>query len=103
MGRGYFLFLCIIFLLVISVNAQHGDPNNRRSGLLNANNFHSVFLNTGVLAQPTNYSPRGAWKGDHNGYFGDMSFVIGVELPIKDYDGNGTLDTFHTVIINSVD
>ena len=29
--------------------------------------------------------PRGAWKFDANGYVGDVSPVVGIRLPLRDY------------------
>ncbi len=90
------------------VNAQHGDPLNRRVGTIDANQIKSVFMNTGVIAQPGVEGPRFGWMYANNGYAGDMSIVLGLELPIRDYrrgaiPPDGIPDTIHSVIITSVD
>ena len=95
-----YVFLFIIIYTV--TNAQLSSPTYRRIGILNANNIKTVINNYGVLGQPSNQYPMVSWKYDHNGYFGDLSFLIGVELPIKDYNGDGNLDTLHEVIITPV-
>jgi hypothetical protein len=92
-----------IFFPTMLLFAQYGNVSAQRVGLLNGNNFHSLFTNCGVIAQPSNLTPRGTWRGNSNGYIGDMSFLIGVELPLKDYTGDGKVDTIHSVIITNVD
>ena len=88
--------------------AQHGDPQNRRVGNINANQIKTVFTNSGVVAQPGSEGPRFGWIYPQNGYSGDMSIVIGLELPIRDYrlstlPPDGIPDTIHSVIITPVD
>jgi hypothetical protein len=88
--------------------AQHGDPQNRRVGNINANQIKTVFTNSGVVAQPGSEGPGFGWIYPQNGYSGDMSIVIGLELPIRDYrlgtlPPDGIPDTIHSVIITPVD
>ena len=98
----------LIFILVVqsllSYNsfAQQSSSSYIKSGQMNSNNVITMFTNSGVIGQPNNIGPMVSWKYDHNGYFGDLSFMIGVELPIKDYNGDGTPDTLHEVIITPV-
>ncbi|MCU7494886.1 MAG: hypothetical protein HF314_14660 [Ignavibacteria bacterium] len=84
-----------------------GDPIWSRTGVHNGNQVRTVFRNSGVIAQPASDGPRGAWKFDDNGYIGDVSPLIGVRLPIKDYPRNGVKDgipdTIHSVVITPVD
>ena len=79
--------------------AQQSSDAYTRVGELNSNNVKVIMMNNGVLGQPSTYGPTVSWKYDHNGYFGDLSFLIGVELPIKDYTGDSIPDTLHEVII----
>ncbi|RPI62762.1 MAG: hypothetical protein EHM44_06300, partial [Ignavibacteriales bacterium] len=101
------LFILYFFFTSILI-AQHGDPQNRRVGNLDANQIKTIFTNTGVIAQPGTEGPRFGWIYPHNGYAGDMSIVLGLQLPIKDYwrgelPPDGIPDTIHSVIITPVD
>jgi hypothetical protein len=73
--------LCLLILLTISalLNAQESGYQNRRSAIMNGNQVRTVFGNWGVIGQPTDTRPRGAWKNDNNGYLGDVSPFIGAE------------------------
>ena len=106
--RIFFSFLIIPLFFTSIIFAQHGDPQNRRVGNINSNQIKTVFSNTGVIAQPGTEGPQFSWKFNSNGYAGDMSILLGLELPIRDYR-RGTLppdgipDTIHSVIITPVD
>ncbi|MBI2420238.1 MAG: T9SS type A sorting domain-containing protein [Ignavibacteriales bacterium] len=92
----------LMLLFPLTLFAQSSSVY-RAYGILNGYSISSVFSNYGVFSQPSlGHNPRGAWHQPNNGYIGDLSFVIGLELPIKDYDGNGTLDTLHGVVITAV-
>lgn len=82
-----------------------GDPTGSwyRTGVHNGNQVRTVFRNSGVIAQPGAEGPRGAWKFDDNGYIGDVSPLIGVRLPIKDWTKDGKPDTIHSVVITPVE
>lgn len=102
--------LTIIFLVLFSsiLFAQYGTSNFRKTGVLRGNQIRTIFMNTGVIAQPVNAGPQLAWKYDDNGYAGDLSIMIGLELPIQDYrkgtiPKDGIPDTIHSVIITSVE
>ncbi|MCE1189991.1 MAG: hypothetical protein LWX56_12740 [Ignavibacteria bacterium] len=108
------LFLLMIGFVLIPefMQAQEtpitsrGSILNRRVGLHNGNLVHTVFTNYGVIAQPSTLNPRGAWKYDNNGYVGDVSPIIGLQLPIKHYPkdtNNAVLDTHHVSIITAVE
>ncbi|HMD14512.1 MAG TPA: hypothetical protein VKI62_07805, partial [Bacteroidota bacterium] len=88
MKRVYNLYILIllagILLAVHSVTfAQVGNtPSGRQyrlSAVMNGNQVRTVFGNWGVIAQPIDTRPRGAWKDDNNGYLGDVSPFIGAE------------------------
>jgi hypothetical protein len=85
-----------------------GTSNFRKIGVHRGNQVRTVFSNYGVIAQPGNQGPRGAWKYDANGYVGDISPLVGLRLPIRDYRNgenppDGKPDTIYSVIITPVD
>jgi len=82
-----------------------GTSTFRKVGIHRGNQVRTIFSNYGVIAQPGDQGPRGSWKYDANGYVGDVSPLVGIHLPVKDYDMNDTLnskDTIHSVIITPV-
>lgn len=87
---------------------ERGTSAFRKVGVHRGNQVRTVFSNFGVIAQPGSEGPRGAWKFDANGYVGDVSPLVGIRLPIRDYR-NGTLppdgipDTIVSVVITPVD
>ncbi len=112
----------LLLILFISIQALpqaqrvtgRGDRNARRVGTHDGNLVHTVFTNYGVIAQPSNLTPRGAWKGDNNGCVGDVSPTVGLLLPpyvhkdslgniLRDTSGKALIDTFHTVIVTPVE
>ena len=78
--------------------AQPSGEIYRRAGIIGGNKVITTFLNDGVIGQPATSGSRGAWLYPTNGYIGDMSVFIGVELPLRDYNGDGIPDTVHSVI-----
>ncbi len=96
---------------------ERGTSTFRKVGIHRGNQVRTVFSNYGVIAQPGNEGPRGAWKFDANGYVGDVSPLVGVRLPIRDYGVqdpsfpgdpskriyDGVNDTIYSVIITPVD
>lgn len=85
-----------------------GTPNFRKVGVHRGNQVRTVFTNYGVIAQPGAEGPRGAWRYDANGYVGDVSPLVGLRLPIRDYrrgpnPPDGIPDTIYSVIITPVD
>jgi len=100
----FLVLLAFIFLFSCLCKSQ-SSYLYRRVSVLNGNNISLPFTNYGVLGQPYlgSQTPLGiTWKGINNGYIGDLSIVVGVEFPIKDYTGDGKLDTLHEVIITPV-
>lgn len=115
------LILTITFILSESYSQQRiterGISTFRKVGIHRGNQVRTVFSNYGVIAQPGNEGPRGAWKFDANGYVGDVSPLVGLRLPVRDYgvqDPNfpgdpskriydGIPDTIYSVIITPVD
>ena len=82
-----------IVVLVFSCTFAFGQSGReyRRIGIHNGNQVRTVFNNWGVIGQPAEGGPRGAWKKDNDGYLGDVSPFIGVEARWKD-------TTFHSVV-----
>lgn len=102
--------LAILSILPLEVIAQQriterGTPNFRKVGVHRGNQVRTVFTNYGVIAQPGNEGPRGAWRYDANGYVGDVSPLVGLRLPIRDWrpDSLNRPDTIFSVIITPVD
>ncbi len=97
------LLILLLFLISDSIllAQERGDRTFRKSGTLNGNRVKTVFGNYGVIAQPTGIGPRGAWKYDDNGYVGDVSPLVAVEVPVKKKRKDGTIidTTFTSVVI----
>lgn len=93
------LAICFFSNLLFS---QTSASQYYRSAVMDGNNVKTVFGNWGVIGQPSDSRPRGAWKKINNGYFGDESFFIGLQFPIKDYTDDGKPDTVHSVITTPV-
>jgi len=73
----------ILMLNIVSVLAfaqQASGREFRRTGIHNGNLVRTVFGNWGVVGQPADKGPRGAWINDNNGYIGDVSPVIGFQV-----------------------
>ena len=82
-GR-YFSFTILALLILTPIlSAQNSGRQYRRSGILNGNQVKTVFGNWGVIGQPSNRGPRGAWIYDTNGYIGDVSPLVGAEVSGK--------------------
>jgi hypothetical protein len=108
--RYLIILLAILTVLPLETFAQQriterGTPNFRKVGVHRGNQVRTVFTNYGVIAQPGNEGPRGAWRYDANGYVGDVSPLVGLRLPIRDWrpDSLNRPDTIYSVIITPVD
>ncbi|MEN3039335.1 MAG: hypothetical protein ABDI07_09340, partial [Candidatus Kryptonium sp.] len=105
------LILCLLLLQIVVSNltfAQklRGDRTFRKVGIHNGNLVKTVFGNWGVIAQPSTQGPPLAWKYDDNGYAGDVSILVGLELYFPRYDSvlrQTVIDTVHSVVICPVD
>ncbi len=109
----YLTILSLVLILLSSIYSQtrvtqRGTSTFRKVGVHRGNQVRTVFSNFGVIAQPGSEGPRGAWKFDANGYVGDVSPLVGVRLPIRDYINassdtlDGIPDTIVSVIITPV-
>ena len=90
------------FLLVAFIFTQNDSGDiYRRYGIHNGNLVRTVFSNYGVVGQPGDKGPRGAWLNDNNGYIGDVSLLVGAEVTSNNQSGNPI--TFHSVVTCPVD
>lgn len=100
-----FRFLICAALLSFQAFPQQSGPQYRRSSVISSAKFHTIFSNYAVIAQPRPVpsAPKFSWPRISNPYIYDFSFLLGLELPIRDYNNNGTPDTVHSVIITAVE
>ncbi|MGD8781013.1 MAG: hypothetical protein PVH88_18865 [Ignavibacteria bacterium] len=99
------IFLTVI-LFSITLHAQtigRGDPTAVKVGIHNGNRVRTIFNNYGVIAQPGSSGPALAWRYDANQYVGDVSLLVGLRLPYRDYDDDGIVDTIFSVVTTDVD
>lgn len=95
------LVLCIILTFIAS-----GQPSGiqfRKSAVFDFGRVQTAFSNYGVISQPSSLNRKLSWRGGANGYLFDYSIFLGLELPIRDYTGNGIADTIHSTIITPVE
>lgn len=99
------MILIKIILILIYFNSlfsqQESGDIYRRYGIHNGNLVKTVFSNWGVVGQPGDKGPQGAWINDNNGYIGDVSLLVGVEL--ESSNNNNENITFHSVVTCPVD
>ena len=92
----------LFFLLVTFIFTQNDSGDiYRRYGIHNGNLVRTVFSNYGVVGQPGDKGPRGAWLNDNNGYIGDVSLLVGAEVTSNNQSGDPI--TFHSVVTCPVD
>ena len=91
------IFVCAFICMDIVFVQDPSGREYRRYGVHNGNLVRTVFGNYGVVAQPSNKGPRGAWIHDNNGYIGDVSMMVGAEVTALNADGNPV--TFHSVVV----
>ena len=99
---GFLNNLLILFLLIPALLYGQSGREYRRSGNHNANLVRTVFGNWGVIGQPRENGPRGAWLHSNNGYIGDVSPMVGAEIALIDTVHNDTV-RFHSVEICPVE
>ncbi|MDP1676113.1 MAG: hypothetical protein Q8L88_04545 [Bacteroidota bacterium] len=79
----FFYSATILILFTTTVWGQSGREY-RKVAVMNGNQVRTVFGNWGVIGQPGESGPRGAWKNDNNGYLGDASLLVGAEINWRD-------------------
>ena len=62
-----------LFFFTISFMQEESGDIYRRYGIHNGNLVKTVYGNWGVVGQPADKGPRGAWINDNNGYIGDVA------------------------------
>ncbi|MFZ4618958.1 MAG: hypothetical protein ACOYNS_00250 [Bacteroidota bacterium] len=91
--------LSSILALVLVIGSERAFSQSGsqyyRSAVHNANRVKSVFGNWGVIGQPGDTRPRGAWIYSTNGYVGDVSLIVGAEVKTAG-------QTFHSVVTSPV-
>lgn len=92
------ILLLLIVVSAAQIFSQQSGRKFYRSAVIDGNNIKTVFGNWGVLGEPSDSRPHGAWMYPTNGYIGDESIFIGLEFPMKDYNNDGKSDTVHSVI-----
>ena len=93
----------IVFLISTMVYSQYSNPRQYPplTGVMDTNYFHLSFYTDGqVSGILPGIDVRGSWLKDGNDYIGDMTPMIGLQLPAKDYTGDGKVDKIHSVIIS---
>jgi hypothetical protein len=97
MGSKFLLYLSL-FIFSWMYAQEASGRQFRRTGIHNGNLVRTVYGNWGVVGQPGNKGPRGAWLHDNNGYIGDVSPMVGAEITTLDTAGNPV--KFHSVVIS---
>ena len=82
--------------------SHRGNSLYARFGLLNGNRIALTFSNDGSMAGTNPNAIRGYWPypATQDGYIGDVTPLVGIELPVRDYTGDGVPDTLHSVTIS---
>ncbi len=97
----YTLKLGLIILISLTGLFAESGRVHRKNAVHKGNLVKSVFGNWGVVGQPSDKGPRGAWIHENNGYVGDVSPFVGAQ--ITTHDTSGREKTFHTVVVSPVD
>ena len=82
---------------------HRGNALYDRYGLLNGNRVAITYSNDGSIAGINPGDLRGYWPypSTQDGYIGDVTPLVGIEIPVRDYNGDGKLDTLHSVTITT--
>lgn len=100
-SRNTSIILLVLMITQIIWASQSGKAY-RRSSVHNGNLVRTVYGNWGVIGQPSNKGPRGAWLYDTNGYIGDVSPIVGAEVEYY-YSDIDSIIRFHSVVVCPVD
>ena len=87
--------------LIQWAKTNRGNALYTRFGIQNGNRVGISFRNDGSIAGLNANDLRGYWPypATEDSYVGDITPLVGVQLPVRDYFGNGKLDTLHSVTI----
>ena len=91
--------IALLLLVAITVQAESGRVY-RKNAVHKGNLVKTVFGNWGVVGQPSDKGPRGAWIHENNGYVGDVSPFVGAQITTRDTSGNEK--SFHSVVVSPV-
>ena len=94
-------YILILILYSFILSQEESGDIYRRYGVHNGNLVRTVFSNWGVVGQPGDKGPQGAWLDDNNGYIGDVSLLVGAEITSNNQNGDPI--TFHSVVTCPVD
>lgn len=107
--HSFVLALCLLLAPVLLASQNpldklKGDRTARKSGIIAGNKVRTLFYNYGVVGGDiTGSSPEGEWPiGSGNSYIGDVSILIGVELPRK-WEKTEEIDEFSIVNLDGVE
>ncbi|MCF7825876.1 MAG: hypothetical protein K9N29_04435 [Candidatus Marinimicrobia bacterium] len=92
--------ICTLLILSTGLIAESGRVH-RKNAVHKGNLVKTVFGNWGVVGQPADKGPRGAWIHENNGYVGDVSPFVGAQIITT--DTSGVQRTFHSVVVSPVD
>ena len=82
--------------------AHRGNSLYTRFGIHNGNRVAISFRNNGAISGTNANDVRGYWPfpATEDSYIGDVTPLIGIQIPIRDYTGDGIPDTLHSVTIS---
>ncbi|MCL4509901.1 MAG: hypothetical protein M1470_02375 [Bacteroidetes bacterium] len=88
--------------LVQWAKTHRGNALYTRFGVHNGNRVEISFRNNGSISGTNTNDARGYWPfpATQDSYIGDVTPLIGIQLPVRDYTGDGILDTLHSVTIS---
>ncbi|MDR3628533.1 MAG: hypothetical protein P4L45_16930 [Ignavibacteriaceae bacterium] len=88
--------------LIPWAKTNRGNSLYTRFGIHNGNRIGLTFRSDGSISGTNANDIRGDWPypATKDGYIGDVTPLVGIEIPIKDYNGDGKLDTLHSVTIS---
>lgn len=89
-------------LFINYAKTHRGNSLYRKFGIHNGNRVAITFRNDGSISGTNPNDIRGAWPypATQDSYIGDVTPLVGIELPIRDYSGDGIQDTLHSVTIS---
>jgi hypothetical protein len=105
-------FFLILYTFILGQEQDNSIPWSKthrgsalytRYGLLNGNRVAITYSNDGSIAGTNPGDLRGYWPYPvtQDGYIGDVTPLVGIEIPIRDYNGDGKPDTLHSVTITT--
>lgn len=81
-AKRHYIWTVLLIVLSVQLYPQSSGPSYYRSSVHNANRVKTVFGNWGVIGQPVDTRPRGAWIYSSNGYLGDVSILVAADVKV---------------------